>query len=188
MAVLLLPEMRAELMKLDNKIIKLTLKAGIVVNILSYGYVMLSLVFSKRLPLYFHQFDDKTLLILIIEIVGIVIGYLMMIHYEVFTKAANEIFGLIFIWPIAGLTLMLLQIDKGFMLSALLFIGGGSILLSFLKFNRLKNIRQADILTSQKNERRMFKTKFIVWGVVIWFFIAILFLIFISKVIKVGQV
>jgi len=168
-------------MKLDNKIIKLTLKAGIVVNILSYGYVMLFLVFLKRLPLNFHRFDDGTMLILIIELVGIVIGYVMMIHYEVFTKAANEIFGLIFIWPIAGLTLMLLRIDKGFMLSALLFVGGGSILLSFLKFNRLKNILQGDILISQKNEKRMFKPKFIVWGVIIWFLIAILFLIIFLK-------
>jgi hypothetical protein len=173
--------MRAELMKLDNKIIKVTLKAGIGVNILSYGYVMFSLVFLKKLPLYFHLFDDKTLLILIIEIVGIAIGYLMMIHYKVFTKAANEIFGLIFLWPIASLTLMLLQIDRGFMLSVLLFVGGGSILLSILKFSRLKNIRQGDILISQKNEKRMFKPKFIVLGVIIWFLLAILILILFLK-------
>lgn len=168
-------------MKLDNKIIRFALKAGIMVNALSYSYAMFSLLFLKKLPFYFHRFDDKTLLILIIEIVGMVICYLLMLHYKVFTKAVNDIFGLIFIWPISGLTLMLLQIDAGFMLSALLIVGGASILLSILKFKRLKHVPQGDILISQQNDRHMFKPKFIMWGVLLWFFAAILFLILFLK-------
>ena len=153
MAILLLSEVCTESMKLNDKIIKLTLKFSIIVNILTYIYSGISFLFLKHLPFHFQQLNNKGIIILIIEIVIILIGYLMVLYYKVFTALTNELFGLIVIWPIAGVTLMLLRIENNFILFAIFILGGGSIFTSILKMWRTKNISGENVFITPKSEK-----------------------------------
>lgn len=140
-------------MKLNDKTVKLTLKFGIVVNIFTYIYTGIFYLFLKQLPFHFQQLNNKGIIILIIEIIIILIGYLMVLYYKIFTTLTNGLLGLIVIWPIVGMTLMLLRIENNFILFTIFILGGGSIFTSVLKMCRTKNISGENIFIISKSEK-----------------------------------
>lgn len=153
MALLLLSEVCTELMKLNDKIVKLTLKFGIAVNIFTYICAGISYLFLNHLPFHFQQLNNKGIVILIIEIIVILIGYLIVLYYKVFTALTNELLGLIVIWPITGMTLILLRIENNFILLTIFILGGGSIFTSVLKMHQAKNIPGRNIFIMSKSEK-----------------------------------
>lgn len=119
--------------------IKGTLRLGIAVNVLTFGYVVFSLIYIKELPAYPPYFEDRKVVILLVEVMGGLFCYLIGRHYRVFSRANINIIGILLIWPMIGSILWFLRMTHGLGLLLLITGGGFSILLSIMKLHKLSD-------------------------------------------------